>query len=69
MRYLIRPEHVVHLDPADAAKRTPNFLVDELPQRLKQGPATFRLAVQLAAPSHSTKDPTLTSERLSISAS
>ena len=27
-----------HLDPADAAKRTPDFLVDELPVRLKQGP-------------------------------
>ena len=58
VRYLIRPEHVVHLDPADAAKRPPNFLVDELPQRLKQGPVTFHLAVQLAAPSDSTKDPT-----------
>jgi catalase len=49
VRYLIRPEHVVHLDPADAAKRAPNFLVDELPPRLKQGPVTFHLAVQLAA--------------------
>ena len=58
VRYLIRPEHVVHLDPADAAKRPPNFLVDELPQRLKQGPVTFHLAVQLAVPSDSTKDPT-----------
>ncbi len=58
VRYLIRPEHVVHLDPADAAKRPPNFLVDELPRRLKQGPVTFHLTVQLAAPSDSTKDPT-----------
>ena len=58
MRYLIRPEHVVHLDPADAANRAPNFLVDELPQRLKQGPVAFHLAVQLAAPSNSTKNPT-----------
>jgi catalase len=58
VRYLIRPEHVVHLDPADAAKRPPNFLVDELPQRLKRGPVTFHLAVQLAAPSDSTEDPT-----------
>jgi catalase len=37
VRYLIRPERVVHLDPADATKRPPSFLVDELPQRLKQG--------------------------------
>ncbi len=58
VRYLIRPEHVVHLDPADATKRPQNFLMDELPQRLKQGPVTFHLAVQLAAPSDSTKDPT-----------
>ena len=50
VRYLIRPEHVVHLDPADAAKRPPNFLVDELPQRLKQGPVTFHLAVQARPP-------------------
>ena len=58
VRYLIRPERVVHLDTADAAKRPPNFLVDELPQRIKQGPVvTFHLAVQLAAPSDSTKDP------------
>jgi len=58
VRYLIRPERVVHLDPADAAKRPPNFLVDELAQRLKQGPVTFHLAVQLAGPSDPTKDPT-----------
>jgi catalase len=57
VRYLIKPERVVHLDPADAEKRAPNFLVDELPERLKRGPVTFHLAVQLAAPSDSTKDP------------
>ena len=38
VRYLIRPERIVHLDPADAVKRRPNFLVDELPQRVEQGP-------------------------------
>ena len=57
VRYLIKPERVVHLDPADAAKRAPNFLVDELPERVKRAPVTFHLAVQLAAPSDSTKDP------------
>ena len=30
VRYLIKPERVVHLDRADAEKRAPNFLVDEL---------------------------------------
>ena len=58
VRYLIRPERVVHLDTADATKRPPNFLVDELPQRVGQGPVTFHLAVQLASPSDPTKDPT-----------
>jgi len=58
VRYLITPEHVVHLDPADAAKRAPNFLMDELPERLKHGPVTFRLKVQLAAARDSTRDPT-----------
>jgi catalase len=36
----------------------PNFLMDELPQRLKQGPLTFHLKAQLAAPGDSTKDAT-----------
>jgi catalase len=58
VRYIIQPEHVVHLAPADAAKQAPNFLVDELPQRLKQGPVTFHLQAQLAAPGDQTKDPT-----------
>jgi catalase len=57
VRYLIKPERVVHLDPADAEKRAPNFLVEELPERVKRAPVTFHLAVQLAAPSDSTKDP------------
>jgi catalase len=56
VRYMIVPEHLVHLAPADAAKRAPNFLMDELPLRLKQGPVTFHLKAQLAAPGDSTKD-------------
>jgi catalase len=58
VRYIIQPEHVVHLAPADAAKQPPNFLVDELPQRLKKGPVIFHLEAQLAAPGDQTKDPT-----------
>jgi catalase len=58
VRYRIVPEHVVHLDAADAAKRPPDFLMDELPERLKRGPVTFHLKVQLAAAGDSTKDPT-----------
>ena len=56
VRYMIVPEHVVHITPADAAKRAPNFLMDELPVRLKQGPVTFHLEAQLAAPGDQTKD-------------
>ena len=59
VRYMIVPPRLVHLDPADAAKQAPNFLVDELPQRLKQGPVTFRLQAQLAAAGDNTKDPTM----------
>lgn len=58
VRYQMVPEHVVHLPPADAAKRSPNFLMDELPQRLKQGPVTFHLKAQLAAPGDPTNDAT-----------
>src|SRR2546430_16763792 len=34
----------------------PNYLFDELPQRLAQGPVQFRLYVQLANPGDQTKD-------------
>ncbi len=57
VRYQMLPEHVAHLDPADAAKRPPNFLMDELPQRLTRGPVTFHLKAQLAAAGDQTKDP------------
>lgn len=58
VRYQMWPERVVHLQPDDAAKMPPNFLMDELPQRLKQGPVTFHLKAQLAAPGDPTNDPT-----------
>jgi catalase len=58
VRYIAAPETVVHLDNEEAAKRSPDFLVDELPTRLANGPATFRLKAQLAAPGDPTKDPT-----------
>jgi catalase len=57
VRYQMVPEHVVHLEAADAAKRPPDFLMEELPQRLKSGPVTFHLRAQLAATGDSTKDP------------
>ncbi|HEV8389027.1 MAG TPA: catalase family peroxidase [Dongiaceae bacterium] len=57
VRYIVQPEKVVHLAPADAAKQAPNFLMDEIAQRLKQGAVTFHLQAQLAAAGDQTKDP------------
>jgi catalase len=37
-----------HLDDAATKSKSPNYLFDELPQRLAKGPVTFRVAVQLA---------------------
>ncbi len=56
VRYQAVPEKIVHLDEATAAKRAPNFLVDELPQRLAKGPVSFHLKAQLAAPGDPTND-------------
>ena len=58
VRYQMVPERTVHLDAEDAAKRPPDFLMDELPERLKRGPVTFHLKAQLAAADDSTKDAT-----------
>ncbi|WP_407154589.1 catalase family peroxidase [Bradyrhizobium sp. STM 3557] len=57
IRYQMLPETIVHLDKAEAAKRAPDFLMQELPQRLKQGPVTFHFKAQLGAAGDSTKDP------------
>jgi len=46
-----------YLAPDDAGKRSPNFLRDELEARLRGGPATFRLMLQLAEPGDPTDDP------------
>jgi catalase len=58
VRYEMMPERTVHLSAADAAQKPPNFLVDEIQERLKRGPVTFRLRAQLAVAGDSTKDPT-----------
>jgi catalase len=47
-----------HLDKDAAAKMPPDFLRTELPERLKKGPAEFRVMAQLANPGDQTKDPT-----------
>jgi catalase len=49
-RYQFRPEAgSKFLTAEEAAKKPANFLVDELGDRLAEGPAKFRLVVQLAA--------------------
>jgi catalase len=48
-RYHLVPEHSVHLDPAEAAKKSPDFLIEEMQERLKKGPVTFHLMAQLAS--------------------
>lgn len=58
VRYRMVPERVAHLDAAEAAKQAPDFLMDELPQRLQRGPVTFHLKAQLAAPGDPTNDAT-----------
>jgi catalase len=58
VRYQMVPERVVHLDAADAAKREPNFLMDELPERVQRGPVIFHLKAQLAASGDPTNDAT-----------
>jgi catalase len=47
-----------YLSPDDAGKRSPNFLRDELERRLRNGPAMFRLLLQLAAQNDPTDDVT-----------
>jgi catalase len=59
VRYQMVPDRVAHLSSADAAKRPPDFLMEELPERLKRGPVTFHLKAQLAQAGDSTKDPTV----------
>jgi catalase len=55
-RYHLLPERIVHLDPAEAKAKAPNFLIDEVQERLKNGPITFHLRAQLAAPDDQTSD-------------
>jgi catalase len=57
VRYLMAPGQVVHLTATEAAQQPPDFLVNELPQRLARGPVTFQLKAQLAAACDPTNDP------------
>lgn len=60
-RYFIKPvTGNVHLDAMDAAKKSPNFLFEELPQRLAIAPISFHLSAQLAMPGDPTHDGSIT---------
>ncbi|MDB5986000.1 MAG: catalase [Nevskia sp.] len=58
VRYVMQPEHAVHLPAAAAAKKPADFLVDELPARVAKHAVVFHLKAQLAAATDQTKDPT-----------
>ena len=46
------------LTPEVGSQRGPNFLREELAERLARGPASFRLSLQVAADGDPTDDPT-----------
>lgn len=48
-----------HLDPAAAAAKGPDFLIEELRSRIAKGPVEFRLQVQIANAGDPTSDATL----------
>ena len=58
VRYIMQPVKVVHLKPAVAEKKAPDFLVDDLPKRIAKKPVVFHLKAQLAAAGDGTKNPT-----------
>jgi catalase len=57
VRYIMAPEKAVRLTADEAARKPPDFLVDDLPQRIAKRPVVFHLKVQLAATGDQTKDP------------
>jgi len=57
-RYIIAPEKVVHLSKEETAKKSPDYLMDDLSGRLAKGPVTFHIKAQLAAAGDPTKDAT-----------
>ncbi len=58
-RYRIHPEAgTEHLDAAAAAAKSPNFLFDEIKERLAKGPVKFNIAVQVAESGDTVDDAT-----------
>jgi catalase len=59
-RYRVVPvAGVQHLSDDDIARRGPNFLSEDLEQRLKQGPVEFRVMAQIAEPGDPVEDATV----------
>lgn len=57
VRYIMAPEKNLYLSPDEVAQRSPDFLIDDLPQRLAKQPAVFHLTAQLAEAGDQTHDP------------
>ncbi len=58
-RYQLRPEAGASFLAADeAARKPPNFLIDELGERLAKGPVRYRIVVQLAGAGDKVDDAT-----------
>jgi catalase len=57
VRYIMAPEKSVHLTAEEAARKPPDFLVDDLPQRIAKRPVVFHFKAQLAAAGDQTQDP------------
>ena len=56
VRYVVAPEKLVHITAEEAARQSPDYLVDELTRRIVQKPIVFHLKAVLADPSDQTKD-------------
>jgi catalase len=56
VRYIVAPEKLVHITAEEAAKQPPNYLFDDLAQRILRKPIVFHLKAQLAQSGDQTKD-------------
>jgi catalase len=60
-RYRLKPAAgTEYLTDGEAAKKSPNYLFDEIDPRLAKGPINFRVVVQIAAPGDPTDDSSIT---------
>lgn len=57
VRYIMAPEAVVYLNVEEAARQSPDFLIDDLPRRITQQPVVFHFTAQLAEAGDQTHDP------------